>query len=467
VTYASTVLAESSILSYWALDESAGTSGAGSVLDTAPTSPVNGTPTSVTFGSAGLILAEAGTSATFNGSSGGISMGNASSLQFSGTASFSVEAWVNVTNVTNQQSIVGKWSNGLGSTNGWCICIASGQAFIQRWAAGVPQTATSTVGLSINTTYHLVGTFDGTSVRIYVNAGAPITTGSPVSINASDTSNFGIGAFDGGTFYYTGGRIGNVAVYNAVLNATQISAHYVAGTQIAGAPTFVAVGAPAFTASNGATFAPGLPAGWAADDIHVLLIARGDNTAATSITNYTNIATLTGNNTIALRVEVWWRRAVAGDTAPTVTFGSSTVVRGGVIYGVRGCLTGASPFDTSSLLANAASATVTFTNVSSTVDNCLVLAMLAYEDDPTTLSTMGTFIQPASNVSGSTLGNDLMLGVEQKQVSTAGTVGASTLTVSGGTFANSVNSGIILVLKPPVGGGGGVVRRRLLLHVGV
>lgn len=215
------------------------------------------------------------------------------------------------------------------------------------------------------------------------------------------------------------------------------------------APTLVAVGTAAFTATLNATFAPGLPAGFAANDIHILLAMRGDNTAMTTLSGWTQIAALSGNNTAAQRVEVWWRRAVGGDTAPTITFGTAAIVRGGVIIGVRGCPTTGDPWDTNiSFLANAASATVSFTNVSSTVNNTLVLALLAYEDDPTTLTNMGSFTQPTGAVNGSTLGNDMMLGIETRTVAAAGSVGASTLTVSGGTFANSVNVGIILPLKP-------------------
>jgi len=236
---------------------------------------------------------------------------------------------------------------------------------------------------------------------------------------------------------------------DAITDYSTLRLRFTATQAAPSAPSVVAIGAGAFTATNGATFAPGLPAGWAADDIHVMIIARSDNTAATAITNWTNIAGLTSNNTAAQRVETWWRRAVAGDAAPTVTFGSGTVVRGGVIIGIRGCPQSGSPFDTnSSLSPNAASATVTFSDVSSTVANTLALALLAYEDDPTTLTDMGSFTQPAGSVKTSALGTDMMLGIETRSVAAAGSVGASTLTVSGGTFANSVNVGIILVLKP-------------------
>jgi hypothetical protein len=245
----------------------------------------------------------------------------------------------------------------------------------------------------------------------------------------------------------TSGQAGSITNYGAL--RIRHTATQAANTS---APTFVANGTGAFTATNGATFAPGLPSGWAENDIHILLAARSDNTAMSSLAGWTNIAALTSNNTTAHRVEVWWRRAVAGDTAPTVTFGSGTVVRGGFIIGVRNALASGDPFDTGTgaptLSANAASATVTFTDITTTTNNCLVIAAGAYEDDPTTITTMTNYTQPAGTVHGSTLGNDMMLFMEYRALATAGAAGAGTITVSGGTFANSVNEGLVMALLP-------------------
>jgi hypothetical protein len=77
-----------------------------------------------------------------------------------------------------------------------------------------------------------------------------------------------------------------------------------------------------------------------------------------------------------------------------------------------------------------------------------VLALGAYEDDPTTITTMSNYTQPAGAVSGSTLGNDMMLCYEHRTLAATGAAGATSLTVSGGTFANSPNMGIVIAFKP-------------------
>jgi hypothetical protein len=220
VTYQSTILAEASLQSYWQLNEPAGTSGAGSVIDSDATAPHHGTPTSVTFG-ATPILADGTTSASFPGAACGISMGNV--YPFNGTAAYSVEAWVNLPNMLyGTMSIIGQWIN----TDGYVLMIDSaGHARAQRWVASATTDAIGSTVLSNDTTYHLVYTYDGTNSRIYVNAGTPVVGASDTRTLAT-TANFGIGAYNGGTFYYTNGRIGHGAVYNAALSAGQITQHY-------------------------------------------------------------------------------------------------------------------------------------------------------------------------------------------------------------------------------------------------
>jgi hypothetical protein len=215
-------------------------------------------------------------------------------------------------------------------------------------------------------------------------------------------------------------------------------------------PTVVGAGTASFTATNGATLSPGLPTGWAADDIHVLIAHRSDNTAMTSLSpNWTQLSA--ANNTAGQRVEVWARRAVGGDVAPTVTFGSGTVVRGARIIGVRGV-------DPSLSLAslqisrsdNAASATITFATLTPTPANTRLLALYAYEDDPTAASQITNWT--TFTVSTSSLGTDMALGYAERSWASASTAtGALTSTASGGSFANSPNVGILLALPPASG----------------
>jgi hypothetical protein len=213
-------------------------------------------------------------------------------------------------------------------------------------------------------------------------------------------------------------------------------------------PTFVAAGTAAFTASNGATIQPALPSGWAVNDIHVLVVHRSDNTDITDHADYTRItpSSATENNTAGQRVELFWRRAQSGDTAPTITAGSGTTIRGAQIFGIRGVPTGVDPFDASTRSNNAASATVTGANIVTTQANTLGLFIGAYEDDPNISSNTGSWTMGAR--SSSTLGNDMAIFHGTRTFATATTYSSNTIVTdaSGGTI--SPNVGIILAFKP-------------------
>lgn len=216
------------------------------------------------------------------------------------------------------------------------------------------------------------------------------------------------------------------------------------------APTVVGAGTASWTATSGANLTPGLPSGWAADDIHVLIAHRSDNTAMTSLSGWTLLSA--ANNTAAQRVELWVRRAVGGDAAPTVTFGTGTVVRGAQIVGIRGVPTSV----TLSALElsrsnNAASATITFATLTPTPARGLLLALYAYEDDPTTAAQIDGWTDFVEDVSA--LGNDASLGWAWRTWPVAASAtGALTSTASGGTFANSPNVGILISFQPITAG---------------
>jgi len=228
LAYSDVILATAGLQSYWRLGESAGTTGAGSVLDSKGS--VNGTPTAITFGIGGLLTGDANTAASFPGASSGINYGN--NYGFTGTASFSVECWINITSVVGEQHFVDKsWNNGV-NREGWDLRIAAGGSLeLERWQTNAP-VRTPTANILAGTTYYVVGTYDGTNSRLYVNAGAANV--SPTDTNAipatTSSANLGIGGFNGGTFYYVNGIIDEVAIYNVALSSGTISAHYTAGT---------------------------------------------------------------------------------------------------------------------------------------------------------------------------------------------------------------------------------------------
>jgi hypothetical protein len=216
-------------------------------------------------------------------------------------------------------------------------------------------------------------------------------------------------------------------------------------------PTVVGVGTASFTASNGVALTPALPTGWAANDIHILVVHRSDNTAITTPSGWTKWTPggVAETNTTAQIVSIYWRRAVAGDTAPSVTAGTSTVVRGAFIIGVRGCPLTGDPLHLALRENKAASATVSNAGVTTTVANTRALFIYAYEDDPSAASTPAGWAAITPQVSA--LGNDMALGYSHKAMAATGATGAVSTTVSGGTFANSPHVTFTLTLLPAPG----------------
>lgn len=139
-------------------------------------------------------------------------------------------------------------------------------------------------------------------------------------------------------------------------------------------PTVVAVG----TGSSGTgNITPALPTGWAADDILVLITESSPSEPVTAPTGWTNMGVPTGNG--ASQMGVFWKRAVSGETAPTVLDSGNHTH--GIIIAFRGCITTGSPWnasqsDTNALNGGTAASSNRITGVTTTVANCLVFGCM-------------------------------------------------------------------------------------------
>jgi hypothetical protein len=211
-------------------------------------------------------------------------------------------------------------------------------------------------------------------------------------------------------------------------------------------PTYVASGAMVVTATNNATMAPQAPASRAAGDILVLVAhTSGNGDFNDTITNWTKLASGTEANTAAQKVECWWRVAdgTASDNA-TVGGIADTNVRGARIFAVRNA---ANQAPTVARSNNAASATVTFPAATAASTTTLSVLAYAYEDDPTAIGTVSGF--SAFDPDTSTTGTDMAIGMDAYRANTtSGSQTGGTATVSGGSFANSVNVGLHFIFEP-------------------
>lgn len=214
--------------------------------------PIKPAYADITTGLVGWWKFDEGTGATTIDSSGS---GNTGTLTNSPTwtsgktknaLSFDGSNYVTMGNVLNltAQITVSVWVNASSWAGNWPMIVAKdvnvayllmqnddvggSKMGFRIGAAGAPNTANGSTDLNINQWYHVAGTYDGTTIKIYVNGildGSQARAGSiPTSANALQ-----IGGYGGLVFT---GKIDDVRIYNRALSAQEIYTLYLNDNKI-------------------------------------------------------------------------------------------------------------------------------------------------------------------------------------------------------------------------------------------
>lgn len=361
--------------------------------------------------------------------------------------------------------VVGAWTNqdGSGASNALAAATSDSDDATYAQSEAAPSASSCRMSLGVATNPN-VDTSHSLTVRGQLSAGA---VGGTMSLETELMNN---GAAFSPRIYWTDTL---TTLNNFVHNLTTGQADQIASGSAYGnldvvlkatqaatpAPTLVGVSASGtrWTATNNANLTPALPVGWAAGDYHLLVAQRDDNTAMTTLAPaWTQIAALSSNNGTGHRVELWYRVAQAGDGAPTVTFGSSTVCRGAVIVGVRG-VHGTTPIINSSINLNGSVSTDTCatTDISPAVGNTLGVFIATARGQRTAAT------QPANwstfAIQNTTVGNDASVGVATRTYANSGSYGTPSTTWTSTT--TGATEGILLAFQPPVPTGRAQVTR--------
>jgi len=213
------------LVSYWLLDEPAGTSGTGSVKDAKSTN--HGTPAGgVTFGNPSA-MSTLGTAAVFNGSNGKIDVPYTAALN---PASFTAYVWARVDGgagsyrspLTSRGYVSGQPLGYLfyaASNNNWDFW--TGQTSGWHFLAGP--------GVVLNQWVFLAGSFNSsTNTKVFYMNGHPVATatGSLYQPNTASPLRIGAGESEGSGRYWFHGAVDQVAVFNAALSHQTIADHY-------------------------------------------------------------------------------------------------------------------------------------------------------------------------------------------------------------------------------------------------
>ena len=157
-----------------------------------------------------------------------------SSTTLDGFATITVSAWVksNGPNATDNQTIIGKW-NGADSNQSFTLDLGDNSTnpdFGIRLSSNVSVVLNSSRGIPTGAWTHLVGTYDGTVIAIYVDGmrDTSMVVASPTSLKSTSTT-ITIGAHDEDTtsdINRFDGAIDDIRVYNRALSYVEIQALY-------------------------------------------------------------------------------------------------------------------------------------------------------------------------------------------------------------------------------------------------
>ena len=232
-------VAATALVGYWKLDEGQGltahdlSSGAhDGTLTSGPLWTTAGLPASITFDDPGAL--------TFDGTSDYVDVGASATPN---SSAFSVCAWVKLNSTSGWQGLVSQDGT---NTSAYALLkssVTNKFALVAEAPDANGASVTSTGGTTTPVTgtwYHLCGTYDASTLRLYVNGALEGAVAFSASWTATGHTILGADKSSGLRCDYLNGTLDDVRIYDVALTATQVAAlaagRYPSG--LAGAPTY-------------------------------------------------------------------------------------------------------------------------------------------------------------------------------------------------------------------------------------
>lgn len=187
----------------------------------------NGTITGgITLGQPGALYRDANTAMLFDGSTSYITLPAA--LDGNGFAAVTFEGWFKLSSAALSSFTLLFEGDNTDHNLGYQLFWSGTSSLNFNVGNGTTNNGASyNVSPVAGVWWHIVGTFDGTTIRLYVNATLVATA--PLSGTISASASPVLGATLGHSFGVTG-TIDEVAIYQAALSQSRITAHYNLGT---------------------------------------------------------------------------------------------------------------------------------------------------------------------------------------------------------------------------------------------
>jgi hypothetical protein len=184
----------------------------------------------VTPGVAGALAGDPNTAAQFDGVNDYVQMTGTTGIPI-GSSSRSVEAWFKTTSSARQ--VLFDYGS-LTTNQEFGLWIDSGGASMTAWGWGGGNDKTFTMQAAVNNGawHHVVLTWDGTTLTLYID-GVALPTQTATRATVMDAHGFGIGAVinpdDGNSGGFFNGTIDEVSLYTSTLSAATVTSHYQLG----------------------------------------------------------------------------------------------------------------------------------------------------------------------------------------------------------------------------------------------
>ncbi|MCU1676110.1 MAG: hypothetical protein JWM93_868 [Frankiales bacterium] len=215
VAYTLAVAADTPV-GYWRLNDASGTTAA----DSAGTNPGTYTGT-YTLRAASLMPLETGSASVSAAGAGHIIVPDNAVLR--PTAAVTCEAWF-ASSTGAVEGLVSRWN-----TAGYLLRVGNDAGNFIEFRIQNTAMSFTLPALFDGTPRHIVGTYDGTNGRIYVNGALVAGPTAQPALTAPATINAELGSYNGGSGKLNG-RLSDCAIYNTALSAARIAAHYAAAT---------------------------------------------------------------------------------------------------------------------------------------------------------------------------------------------------------------------------------------------
>jgi hypothetical protein len=212
-SFSGTAFPDAGLVSYWKMQEVSG-----NVTDFKGVSPLTNASTT-------SIAGKIGNGRNFSGATQYLTSANNNA--YNNTAAFSVSAWVKLDELTARMIVGNTVDNFELQTTGGVLLF-----YVRNAGGWGTPTQSAAAAIATGTWYHVVGTFDGTNIKVYrngVQVGTNVARAAPL---VTGDYSIRVGTYGAAPGWFMDGVIDEVGIWNRAITATEVASLYNSGNGI-------------------------------------------------------------------------------------------------------------------------------------------------------------------------------------------------------------------------------------------